>query len=203
MFTGIIEDVGEVVRWEKRGGAGVLVLASGLPVAEMKLGDSIAVNGACLTITDKAVGRTDKAGGRFTLDVSPETLACTSFRGLRRGERVNLERPLRLKDRLGGHLVTGHVDGVGVAEKIQKKGKFTFFTFRVPVALEPQLVAKGSVAVDGVSLTVNDSAAGRFSIAAIPFTLKHTNLRDLGVGDRVNVETDLIGKYVERLLRRK
>lgn len=195
MFTGIVEDVGEVVRWEKRAGAGVLVIKTRLPVRGMKLGDSISVNGACLTITDKAAGR-------FSLDVSPETIERTTFRDLRRGERVNLERPLRLNDRLGGHLVTGHVDGVGVAEKIGKKGKFTFFTFRVDAALEPQLVAKGSVAVDGVSLTVNDCVAGRFSIAAIPFTLKHTNLRDCRVGDRVNVETDLIGKYVERLLHK-
>jgi riboflavin synthase len=196
MFTGIIEDMGEVVRWRKRAGAGVLTLAGNLPVAEMKLGASIAVNGACLTIVDKA-------GTRFMVDVSPETMQRTNFHALRRGDRVNLERPLRLSDRLGGHLVTGHVDGVGLAEKIRKQGKFTFYTFRVPPALALQLVQKGSVAVDGISLTVNDCEEGRFSVAVIPFTLKHTNLRDLRVGDKVNIETDLIGKYVQRLLQVK
>jgi riboflavin synthase len=195
MFTGIIEDVAEVIRWEKRGDAGVLVIQTKLPVAEMELGASVAVNGACLTVTHKT-------SSRFKVDVSPETLKRTTFGALNRGDLVNLERPLRLNDRLGGHLVTGHIDGVAAAEKIQKKGEFTFYTFRVPAALAPQLVAKGSVAVDGISLTVNECDGRRFSIAAIPFTLKHTNLRHLSVGARVNVETDLIGKYVQQLLRR-
>jgi riboflavin synthase len=149
MFTGIIEDVGKVYRWQKRGGAGVLTLTSKLPMKEMKLGASIAVNGACLTIVEKT-------GDRFTVDVSPETLQRTNFRSLRRGDVVNLERPLRLSDRLGGHLVTGHIDGVAVTERIRKKGKFIFYTFRVPGHLELQLVPKGSVAVDGISLTVNE-----------------------------------------------
>ena len=195
MFTGIIEDVGEVVRWEKRGEAGVLVIQTKLPVGEMELGASVAVNGACLTITHKT-------SSRFKVDVSPETLNRTTFGTLKKDDLVNLERPLRLSDRLGGHLVTGHVDGVGAAEKIQKKGEFTFYTFRVPASLAAQLVAKGSVAVDGISLTVNECDDRRFSIAAIPFTLKHTNLRDLSVGAKVNIETDLIGKYVQQLLRR-
>jgi riboflavin synthase len=196
MFTGIIEDVGEVIRWRKRAGAGMLTLASKLPVAEMKLGASIAVNGACLTVVDKA-------GSRFMVDVSPETMRRTNFHALRRGDIVNLERPLRLSDRLGGHLVTGHVDGVGGAEKIRKQGKFIFYTFQGPPQLDLQLVPKGSVAVDGISLTVNDCEDGRFSVAVIPFTLKHTNLRHLRVGDKVNIETDLIGKYVQRLLKVK
>jgi riboflavin synthase len=196
VFTGIIEDVGEVVRWEKRGGAGVLVIQTKLPVAEMDLGASVAVNGACLTVTHKT-------SSRFKVDVSPETLKRTTFGSLQKGDGVNLERPLRLSDRLGGHLVTGHIDGVAGAEKIQKKGDFTFYTFRVPTALAPQLVAKGSVAIDGISLTVNECDGRRFSIAAIPFTLKHTNLRDLSVGARVNIETDLIGKYIKQLLRRR
>jgi riboflavin synthase len=196
MFTGIIEDVGEVVRWEERAGAGVLVVATKLPLADMELGASIAVNGACLTVTEKT-------SSRFKVDLSPETLKRTTFGKLKKGHLVNLERPLKLSDRLGGHLVTGHIDGVGEAEKIQKKGDFTFYTFRVFAALDRQLVPKGSVAVDGISLTVNDCAAGRFSIAAIPFTLKHTNLRGLRVGGKVNIETDLIGKYVQKLLRRE
>ena len=194
MFTGIIEDVGEVVRWEKRGEAGALVIETKLPVAEMELGASVAVNGACLTVTHKT-------SSRFKVDVSPETLKRTTFGALKKGDLVNLERPLRLSDRLGGHLVTGHVDGVAAAEKIHKRGEFTFYTFRVPAALAPQLVAKGSVAVDGISLTVNECDGRRFSIAAIPFTLKHTILRDLSVGAKVNIETDMIGKYVQQLLR--
>jgi riboflavin synthase len=193
MFTGIIEDLGEVYRWQKRGGAGVLALTSKLPLKEMKLGASIAVNGVCLTIVEKT-------GGRFMVDVSPETLQRANFRSLRRGDIVNLERPLRLSDRLGGHLVTGHIDGVAITEKIRKKGIFIFYTFRVPGQLELHLVPKGSVAIDGISLTVNVCEKGRFSVAVIPFTLKHTNLRDRRVGDKVNIETDLIGKYVQRLL---
>jgi riboflavin synthase len=196
MFTGIIEDVGEVRGWQKRAGAGVLTLESTLPVGAMKLGASIAVNGACLTITGKA-------GRRFTVDVSPETMRRTNLGALGSGDPVNLERPLKLNDRLGGHLVTGHVDGVGVAAKIRQQGEFTFFTFRLPAPLGGQLVAKGSVAVNGVSLTVNDCGERLFSVAAIPFTLKHTNLRHCRVGDNVNIETDLIGKYVQRLLHLK
>ena len=196
MFTGIIEDVGEVVRLERRGGAGVLVVRTRLPVNKMELGASIAVNGACLTVTEKS-------RGAFKVDVSPETLKRTTFGGLKLGAAVNLERPMKLGDRLGGHLVTGHIDGVAAADRIEKKGEYTFYTFRVSAPLSRLLVPKGSVAVDGVSLTVNSCAGSRFSIAAIPFTLKHTNLRHLRVGARVNIETDLIGKYVQRLLRRE
>ena len=193
MFTGIIEDVGTVDRWQMRRGAGVLTLTTRLPLGEMKIGSSLAVNGVCLTVVAKAARR-------VTVDVSPETIKRTNFNKLKAGDPVNLERPLRLNDRLGGHLVTGHVDGVGVAEEIRKQGKFTFYCFRVPAALGRLLVPKGSVAVDGISLTVNDCGRGHFSVAVIPHTLKHTNLRDRRIGDKVNIETDLIGKYVQRLL---
>lgn len=193
MFTGLIEDVGTVYRWQKRGGSGVLTLNTSLPLREMSVGSSIAVNGACLTVVDK--GR-----GRFTVEVSPETLERTNLKKVRLGDALNLERPIRLTDRLGGHLVTGHVDGVGVTEEIKKKGQFTFFSFQVPAALGALLVWKGSVAVDGISLTINDCKKLRFSVAVIPFTLKHTNLHQCRVGDRVNIETDIIGKYVQRLL---
>lgn len=193
MFTGLIEDVGKVYRRQMRRGSAILTLSTNLPLGKMDIGSSIAVNGACLTIVEKAKGR-------FMVDVSPETLERTNFRKIRPGDRVNLERPLRLKDRLGGHLVTGHVDGIGVIEKIKKQGEFTFFLFQISKSLYPLLVPKGSVAVDGISLTVNECEKGSFSVAIIPFTLKHTNLRRLRVGDRVNIETDILGKYVQRLL---
>jgi riboflavin synthase len=193
MFTGLIEDVGRVYHWQMRKGAGALTLTTRLPLGEMELGSSIAVNGTCLTMVDKAKDR-------FTVDVSPETLERTSLKHLRRGRPVNLERPIRLSDRLGGHLVTGHVDGVGIAREIKKRGKFTFFSFQLSPALYPFLVPKGSVAVDGISLTVNQCEKQRFSVAIIPYTLRHTNLLGLRVGDKVNIETDIIGKYVQRLL---
>lgn len=193
MFTGLIEDLGRVYRWRRGKGGGTLTLITGLPLRKVDIGSSIAVNGACLTVIGK--GR-----GRFTVEVSPETLDRTNLREVRLGDAVNLERPIRLMDRLGGHLVTGHVDGVGVTEEIKKKGQFTFFSFQVPAALGSLLVGKGSIAVDGISLTINDCKKLRFSVAVIPFTLKHTNLLQCRVGDKVNIETDIIGKYVQRLL---
>ena len=193
MFTGLIEDVGEVDRWKVQKGSGILTLKTRLPLKEIGIGSSMAVNGTCLTVVEKAKGR-------FMVDLSPETLKRTNLGKIRPGDPVNLELPLRLRDRLGGHLVTGHVDGIGVTEEIEKRGDFTFFSFRVSALLYPLLVPKGSVAVDGISLTVNECEKQRFSVAVIPFTLKHTNLRRHRVGDKVNIETDIIGKYVQRLL---
>lgn len=195
MFTGLIEDVGTIKSLRYKQGAAVLTVETALPIRASELGASIAVNGACLTIVKK--GR-----GTFTVDVSSETLQRTGLRALRTGSLVNLERPMRLGDRLGGHLVTGHVDGVGEAKSIEKRGEFTFFTFNVPVRLGSLLVSKGSVAVDGISLTVNDCGPRHFSVAIIPFTAEHTNLRVRRVGDKVNIETDLIGKYVHSFLEK-
>jgi riboflavin synthase len=154
----------------------------------------VAVNGVCLTIVKKS-------GHLFTVDVSPETLQRTSLQTLKAGGTVNLERPMQLQDRLGGHLVTGHVDGVGVVDSIERQGEFMFFTIRVPSRLGLLLVTKGSVAVDGISLTVNACNRRKFSVAIIPFTLDHTNLRVCRVGGKVNIETDLIGKYVYKFLK--
>ena len=193
MFTGLIEDVGEVDRWKVQKGSGILTLKTRLRLKEISIGSSMAVNGTCLTVVEKAKGQ-------FTVDVSPETLKRTNLVKIRPGDPVNLELPLRLRDRLGGHLVTGHVDGIGVTEEIEKRGDFTFFSFRVSALLYPLLVPKGSVAVDGISLTINECEKRRFSVAVIPFTSKHTNLRRRRVGDKVNIETDIIGKYVQRLL---
>jgi len=194
MFTGLIEDVGRVAAVELNKGSAVLAVETSLPVRSMELGASIAINGACLTVVKK-----DKS--TFTVDVSPETLSRTSLAILGVGGLVNLERPLRLQDRLGGHLVTGHIDGVAVVESIETRGEFTFFTFNVPTQLGHFLVSKGSVAVDGISLTVNECSRRRFAVAIIPFTLEHTNLRARRVGDKVNIETDLVGKYVQKFVK--
>jgi len=193
MFTGLIEDVGRVHRWQMRRRSGLLTLDTHLSLRQLTLGSSVAVSGACLTV----VGKTK---GRFSVDVSPETLGRTNFKTLKSGDPVNLERPLRLSDRFGGHLVTGHVDGTATIEEIKRKGDFTFFLFRVSRPLFSLLVAKGSVTVDGISLTVNEFEKQCFSVAIIPFTLKHTNLRARRLGDTVNIETDIIGKYVRRFL---
>ncbi|MEO6163277.1 MAG: riboflavin synthase [Candidatus Binatia bacterium] len=193
MFTGLIEDVGKIATLKLRKGSAVLTVQTKLPLGKMAMGASVAVNGACLTVVKKLKNA-------FTVDVSPETLACTNLDTLKPASLVNLEQPMRLNERLGGHLVTGHVDGVGTIAAIKKQGDFTIFTFQVAKELGRLLVSKGSVAVDGISLTVNQCRRQRFSVAIIPFTLQHTNLQGRRVGDKVNIETDLIGKYVHSFL---
>ena len=196
MFTGLVEDVGTIRGLRLQNDSAVLTVKTKLPVRAMVRGASIAVNGACLTVVEK---RRDS----FIVDVSPETLSRTNLETLSVGGRVNLERPMRLADRLGGHLVTGHVDGVGIIAAIEKQGEFTIVNFEVPADLGALLVPKGSVAVDGISLTVNSCRKRGFSVALIPFTLSHTNLRGRQVGDKVNIETDLIGKYVKSFLHQR
>jgi riboflavin synthase len=196
MFTGLIEDVGTIGDLRLQQKSAVLTVKTKLPVRSMARGASVAVNGACLTVVKKGPKS-------FTVDVSPETLQRTSLETLTIGSMVNLERPMRLADRLGGHLVTGHVDGVGAIAAIERQGEFTIVTFDVPAPLGALLVPKGSVAVDGISLTVNVCRKQRFSVAIIPFTLRHTNLRARKVGDKVNIETDLIGKYVQSFMRQR
>jgi riboflavin synthase len=196
MFTGLIEDVGCVASIVLNKQSAVLTVETGLPLREIPLGASIAVNGACLTVVQK-----DKRTVAF--DVSPETLERTSLANIEPGTLLNLERSMRLEDRLGGHMVTGHIDGVGIVHSFEKKGDFTFFSFRLAQRLGSLLVSKGSVAVDGVSLTVNRCRAREFSVAIIPFTLQNTNLRARRVGDKVNLETDLIGKYVRHFVTQR
>lgn len=196
MFTGLIEDVGTVDALRFNRGSAVLTVETAVRLRSMPLGASVAVNGACLTVVKKSKGT-------FTVDVSPETLQRTSLKTLGLGSLVNLERPVRLQDRLGGHLVTGHVDGIGTVLAITKQGEFTVFTFQVPARFGRFLISKGSIAVDGISLTVNDCRRDRFSAAIIPFTLQHTNLRARRVGDKVNIEIDLIGKYVDSFLEKR
>jgi riboflavin synthase len=196
MFTGLIEDVGKIGVLRIAKNSAVLEVKTKLPLRAMPLGASVAVNGACLTVVKKTKDV-------FTVDVSPETLQRTNLQSLAAGSLVNLEQPMRFQDRLGGHLVTGHVDGIGTITAIKPEGGFTVFRFHVPAIINSLLVAKGSVAVDGISLTVNDCRRDGFSVAIIPFTLQHTNLRVRRVGDKVNLETDLIGKYVQSFLTQR
>ena len=195
MFTGIIETTGRVERVSPQGGGVRLTLATGRALPRLALGESIAVNGTCLTVTSGN-------GRRFTVDVSPETLRRTTTGSLARGARVNLERALRVGDRLGGHIVQGHVDGVGRLDAIRPEGEWVLYRFRAPKAIWPYLVEKGSIAVDGVSLTVFSCQDGRFQVALIPHTLRQTTLAERGPGDRVNLEADVLLKHIESLLRR-
>jgi len=194
MFTGIIQALGTVKALARKGDDALLEIETGITAAETRIGDSIAVNGACLTVT--------RLGGRgFTADVSAETLGRTTLGGLKRGDRVNLEKSLRVSDLLGGHLVLGHVDGVGRIVERTAKSNSIIFGIEIDSTLARYIVEKGSVAVDGISLTVNRCEAGRFYLNIIPLTASETTLGFRKNGDRVNIETDIIGKYVERFLK--
>jgi len=193
MFTGLIEEVGKVLGLDRAGAGARLHVASELPQDEITLGDSIAINGVCLTVVEKS-------SGRLSFDVSPETLEKTLFKGLKPGSLVNLERALRIGDRLGGHLVSGHVDCMAVIrERREVSGNYQF-SFTLPTRYARYLIEKGSVAIDGISLTVNTVSDDGFTVNIIPHTAEHTTLRFRCPGDQVNIETDVIGKYVERLL---
>ncbi|MFQ5465259.1 MAG: riboflavin synthase [Thermodesulfobacteriota bacterium] len=194
MFTGIIEDVGAVKSIEKKGSSGRITVETSLDLSAIKEGDSIAVDGACLTVTGLG-------GGSFTADLSDETLRATTLSGLETGSRVNLEHAMTLAKPLGGHLVTGHVDGIGrVTSAVARQGS-TDLEITAPEPLMPLVVLKGSVAVDGISLTVAGLTRTGFRVAVIPHTLDRTTLPLKKAGSRVNIETDIIGKYVDRLLR--
>ncbi|MDD2321554.1 MAG: riboflavin synthase [Geobacteraceae bacterium] len=196
MFTGLVEEVGKVLGLDRAGAGARLHIASTLPQEEIALGDSVAINGVCLTVVEKSAGR-------LSFDVSPETLERTGFKLLRPGSFVNLERALRFGDRLGGHLVSGHVDCIAaIRERREVSGNYQF-SFQLPARYARYLIEKGSVAIDGISLTVNTVSDDGFTINIIPHTAEHTTLRYRGPGDEVNIETDLIGKYVERLLAKK
>ncbi len=193
MFTGIIEALGTVERVDSGAEGARLVVRAGAVIDDARIGDSIAVNGVCLTIT--ALN-----DGTFTADVSLETLRRSTLGGLRGGDPVNLERPLRVDQRLGGHIVQGHVDGVGTITGARPEGDGIRMQLAPPAALLPLLVEKGSVAIDGVSLTVAALADGGFAVALIPHTLAVTTLGRRRVGEPVNIEVDILAKYVQRLL---
>jgi riboflavin synthase len=196
MFTGIIEDKGRVLRVEYQGQKKRLTLGLPMNLTEVQLGDSININGVCLTIVEKK-------GQTIELDLSPETLQKTVLVGLKEGDQVNLERPLRVTDRLGGHIVTGHIDGIGIIVEKRKEMDFLNLKIRVPKSISRYVVKKGSIAIDGISLTVNEYQGEEIQLTLIPYTLEKTTLMDKKVGDQVNVETDVLGKYVEKLLDRE
>ncbi len=192
MFTGLVEQVGTIVGREPIAGGVRLRIAAPL-VSELKPGDSVAVNGVCLTATALA-------DGAIEADVGPETARITTLGELGEGRRVNLERPMRADGRFGGHFVQGHVDGVSTILELRRESDFLWLTVGCPRALENLVVPKGSIAVDGISLTVAALHADRFDVQIVPFTFEHTNLQSARVGDRVNLECDMIGKYVARAL---
>ena len=191
MFTGLIECTGSLVSVRRSGEAAVIELAAPLPAAEISIGDSIAVNGACLTV--RAISE-----GRFSFDASPETIERTTFGSIRGGTLLNLERALKIGSRLDGHLVTGHVDSVGSLKMIKQRANSVILTFSIPQKHCLMLVEKGSVAVDGISLTVSEVDDGSFSVVIIPHTLSKTTLGNISSGTLVNIETDIIGKYLAR-----
>ena len=192
MFTGIVEAVGKLVEVKPMAGGYRVRIETDL-AKELKPGDSLAVNGVCLTVI-----LTD--GGEVHADVGPETARVTTFPALQRGQGVNLERPLRMDSRFGGHIVQGHVDGVGTLDEIRPDADCRWLTISFPSSLAPLFIRKGSVAVDGVSLTVAGLGEKQFDVQIIPFTWSHTAFEQLKAGDKVNLECDMIGKYVARAM---
>jgi riboflavin synthase len=190
MFTGLVEAVGEIVESTAVPSGRRLRIRTPF-AAELALGDSLAVNGVCLTVAACA-------GDAIAAEAGPETLRVTTLGALGHGSLVNLERPLRPDGRLGGHFVQGHVDAIGTVAELRAADTFHWLTVAYPRELAPFIVLKGSIAVDGISLTVATLASDRFSVQLVPFTLAHTNLQRVGEGDRVNLECDIIGKYVAR-----
>jgi riboflavin synthase len=190
MFTGLVEAVGELVECKPTSGGFRLRIASPL-ASELNPGDSLAVNGVCLTVILAE-------NGEVHADVGPETVRVTTLGSLARGAVVNLERPLRADQRFGGHFVQGHVDAIGHLEELRQESEFHWLTVSFPPVLAPLIVHKGSIAVDGISLTVAGLGVDRIDIMVVPFTMQHTNLGRIKIRDRVNLECDMVGKYVVR-----
>lgn len=193
MFTGIIEEIGIVKEFSKRGRTAFITIECKKVLEDVKLGDSIAIDGVCQTVI-----KFDS--NSFSVEVSAETLNVTTFSNLKNGVKVNLERAMTLNGRFGGHIVSGHVDGIGKVKKIHKIGDFYNIEFEVERGLTKYIVKKGSITINGISLTVADIVSNEFSIAVIPHTFKKTNLNMLKSGDSVNIETDVLAKYVEKIL---
>ena len=193
MFTGLVAELGTVQRLARQGNSYHLTVGARKVLENLKIGDSVAVNGACLTVV-----RMDDSG--FTADVMPETVRLTNIGSLQPGSRVNLERTLRLCDGLDGHIVSGHVEGLGTISAQRPEGIAMVVTISAPPELLKYIIKKGSIAIDGISLTVTEVTETSFSVSLIPHTAKETTLGFKKVGDSVNLETDILGKYVERML---
>ena len=193
MFTGIVEETGAIAEVLTTSDGGSRLRIETALAAQLAPGASLAVNGVCLTVV-----LTD--AGRVLADIGPETARITTLGGLRPGQRVNLERPMRMDGRLDGHFVLGHVDGVGTVTGLRPEADSHWLTVAFPASLGPYFIRKGSVAVDGISLTIAGLAEGHFEVQVIPYTWSHTGLRHLQPGDTVNLECDMIGKYVVRAL---
>lgn len=196
MFTGIIEEVGEIKSFSKQSNGAVIEVLCSTALEDSKIGDSIAINGCCQTVTEL------KPDG-FCANVSDETLSVTTFDNLKTGDKVNLERALTLNSRLGGHIVSGHIDCKGKLLSIEKLTDFYNLAFEVSPEQEKYIVHKGSITVNGISLTVAEIRNNRFKCAIIPHTFNNTTLKYLKTGDYVNIETDILGKYVEKMLSAK
>lgn len=194
MFTGLVSDIGTVAERANVDEGATFWLRCGYDVDSLELGESIAVDGACLTVAEL------DDEGRFAVEASPETLARTTLGDRRAGDAVHLERALAVGDRLGGHFVTGHVDGIGTLRDRRRDENAWLLDFEAPGEVARYLVEKGSIAIDGVSLTINEVEGARFGVAIIPHTAEQTNLADYRPGRRVNLEADLIGKYVDKLV---
>lgn len=193
MFIGIIEELGRIKGIKKKGGNTDLTIEGRSTIEGTNIGDSISVNGTCLTVTEIKKNL-------FRVDVSPETLRSTNLGELRIGDRVNLERAARLSDRIGGHIVTGHVDGVGIISEKRTLGDSSFYRIEAPKEVLKYVVLKGSIAIDGISLTITDLTESDFGVVIIPHTSTITTMGFKKVGDKVNIEVDILGKYVERIL---
>jgi riboflavin synthase len=194
MFTGLIEGTGSLIRMDRRGSDAQMVIQAHFHMEHIQLGESISVDGACLTLVSFS-------GDVFNVDVSVETLSRTTLGKKTPGSSLNLERALRLGDRLGGHLVTGHVDGIGTLLDRYQEGRSWRLMFRAPPGLAPYIIEKGSIAVNGVSLTVNGCCDDGFDVNIVPHTGEATTMGKWRKGDEVNIETDLMGKYVEKMLK--
>jgi riboflavin synthase len=194
MFTGLIQGKGTLLRVERHGPDAGMVVQAQYAMEALTLGESIAVDGACLTVVSFQ-------GNLFTVDVSAETLSRTTLGRKLPGSQFNLERALQMGDRLGGHLVTGHVDGIGLLRERRHEGRSWRLVFELPPELDRYVIEKGSIAVNGISLTVNGCGEGFFEVNIVPHTLAETTLDELRSGGEVNIETDLLGKYVEKMLK--
>jgi riboflavin synthase len=196
MFTGLIEEIGEVGELRRSNSFQKMEVAGDLVLEDLAVGDSISIDGVCQTVV--ALN-----GNRFAVESVEETMKRTTLSALRTGDRVNLERPLKACDRLGGHMVLGHVDGVGVIRRLEAARSSWTLQVEAPTSLRRYIAAKGSIAVDGISLTVVESLREGFTVSLIPHTFEHTNLKQRKRGDRVNIEVDVVARYLERLLVRE